>query len=122
MENAVNCDLKLQTDSTEEILRSFTWLNATAKFKSCTLKVNLGFPRELRELHNDYHLAADKMKIKREILPNYQIKISDFSNFPISNVKKLVPNSFDKEKYVFRYQTLKLYLKLGVKLKKYTAY
>ena len=34
------------------------------------------------------------------------------------NVKKLVPNLFDKEKYVLHYENLQLYLKLGLKLKK----
>ena len=39
-------------------------------------------------------------------------------NIPISNAKKLVPNLFDNEKYVIHYENLKLYLKLGLKLKK----
>ena len=30
---------------------------------------------------------------------NYQLKIADHYNMPIGNVKKLVPNLFDKEKY-----------------------
>ena len=33
-------------------------------------------------------------------------------------LKKLVPNFFDKEKYVIHYKNLKLYLRLGLKLKK----
>ena len=48
--------------------------------------------------------------------------IADFYNIPIDNVKKLVPNIFDKEKYVLHYENLQLYLRLGVKLKKYIAY
>ena len=51
------------------------------------------------------------------MLSGYQLKIADFSNIPIGNVKKLVPNFFDKEKYVIHYENLKLYLKLGLKLK-----
>ena len=49
---------------------------------------------------------------------NYQIKIVDFGNIPIGNVKKLVPNFFDKEKYVLHYQNVQLYLKLRLKLRK----
>ena len=43
--------------------------------------------------------------------------ISDFYNIPTGNVKKLVPNFFDKEKYVLHYENLRLYLRLGLKLK-----
>ena len=69
--------------------------------KGCALEVDLEYPKELRKLHNDYPLASDKIEIKREILS-----------------VKLVPNFFDKEKYVLRYENLKLYLRLGLKLKK----
>ena len=34
---------------------------------------------------------------------NYQLKIAGFYNIPIGNVKKLVPNFFDKETYVLHY-------------------
>ena len=44
--------------------------------------------------------------------------IADFYKISFSNVKKLVHNFFDKEKYVFRYENLQLYLRLGLKLKK----
>ena len=33
-------------------------------------------------------------------------------------LKKLVTNSFDKEKYVHHYENLQIYLKPGLKLKK----
>ena len=34
------------------------------------------------------------------MLSEYQLKIADLYNIPIGNVKKLVPNFFDKEKYM----------------------
>ena len=37
-------------------------------------------------------------------------------------LKKLVPNLFDKEKYVIHYENLKIYLGLGLKIKKYVTY
>ena len=86
--------------------------------KGCVLEVDLEYPKELRELHNDYPLAPDKIEIKREMLSDYQVKIADLYNIPTGNVKKLVPNFFDKEKYVIHYENLQLYLRLGVKLKK----
>ena len=79
--------------------------------KACILEVDLEYPNELRELHND-------LEIKTEMLSEYQLKIADHYHIPIGNVKKLVPNFFDKEKYVIHYENLKLYLRLGLKLKK----
>ena len=66
----------------------------------------------------DYPLAPDKIDIKREILSEYELKIADLYNIPISNVKQLVPNFFDKEKYVIHYENLRHYLRVGLKLKK----
>ena len=45
-------------------------------------------------------------------------QIADLYNTPIGNVKKLVPNFFDKEKYVLHYENLQIFLRLGLKLKK----
>ena len=51
------------------------------------------------------------------MLYEYQLKTADLYNIPVGNVKKLVPNLFDKEKDVIQYE-LKLYLRLELKLKK----
>ena len=60
--------------------------------------------------------------IETQIIHDYQLKIADLYNIPIGNVKKIMPNLFDKEKYVIHYESLVLYLRLGLKLKKYIAY
>ena len=108
-------------------MRGFKWIDpdefdlnkyTSNNSKRCVLEVDPEYPKELRELHNDYPLAPDKIEIKREILSKYQLKIADLYNIPIGNVKKLVPNIFDKEKYVLHYKNLQLYLRLGLKLKK----
>ena len=65
--------------------------------KGCNVEVDLEHAKQLRELHNDYSLAPNKIEIKIEILSDYQLKIVDLYNTPIGNVKKLVPNFFDKE-------------------------
>ena len=85
--------------------------------KGCVLELDLEYPKELQELHNDYPLAPDKIEIRREMLSEYQLKIADLCNIPIGNFKKLPPNFFDKEKYVVHYANLKLYLRLGLELK-----
>ena len=47
----------------------------------------------------------------------YQLKIANFYNIVISTVKKLLPNFFNKEKYVFHYENLQFYYGLRLKLK-----
>ena len=73
--------------------------------KGYVFEVDLEYPKELRELHNDYALAPDKIEIKkRKMLSDYQLKIADIYNVLINNVKKLVPNFFDKEKRVIHFE------------------
>ena len=61
--------------------------------KGCVLQVDFENSKELRELHNDYILVQDKIEIKREMLSDYQLKIADLYNIPISNVIKLKKNT-----------------------------
>ena len=51
-------------------------------------------------------------------MSDYQLKIANLYNIPFGNVKKLVPNFFDKEKHVIHYEKLQIYLRVGMKLKK----
>ena len=51
------------------------------------------------------------------MLSNYQLQVADLYNILIDNVKKLLPNFLDKEKYVIHYENLKMYLRFGLKLK-----
>ena len=52
------------------------------------------------------------------MLSDYQLKIADHHNILFGNVKKLVPNFSDKEKYVIHQESLKLYLRLALIPKK----
>ena len=64
--------------------------------KGYVLEVNIEYPKELRELRNDYPLAPDKIEIKENMLPSYQFKVTDLYNIPIGNVKKGMSNFFEK--------------------------
>ena len=86
-----------------------------SSLRGCVLEVDLEYPKVLRKLHNDYPLARNKLEMKREIVSNYQLKIANDLYIFISNVKKLVPNFFNKEKYVLHYKNLQLYLRLAIK-------
>ena len=73
--------------------------------KRFVLEVDLECAKELRELHNDYSLAPEKIEIKKNAV---RLSIKDCWSLyiSISNVKKLVSNFFDKEKYVIHYENL----------------
>ena len=62
------------------------------------LEVDLEYPSELHDLHNDYPLAPETMEINR--------------------VNKLTPNLRNKTKYILHHRNLGLYLSLGLKLTK----
>ena len=86
--------------------------------KGVILEVDLEYPEELHDLHNDYPLAPEKMLITDDMLSNYCKNLKEKENISSGRVKKLVPNLLPKEKYVLHYRNLKLYLSLGLKLKK----
>ena len=64
----------------------------------CILEVDLDYPKDIHDLHNDYPLAPERLKI--------------------GGVEKLIPNLWGKKKYVLHHKNLKLYQELGLKLKK----
>ena len=65
------------------------------KHLSCFLEVDLEYPEQLHDLHNDYPLAPQRIKIE-----------------------KLIPNLNNKTNYVVHYENLKLYERLGLKITK----
>ena len=65
----------------------------------CILEVDLEYPENLHDLHNDYPFCPERVKCE-------------------NNVEKLIPNLRDKIKYVIHYKNLIQCLKAGMKLKK----
>ena len=80
----------------------FKWMNdrelKTWEKHSCTLEVDLEYPESLHDLHNDYPLAPEHIKINK--------------------IDKLIPNLGNKKNYVIHYKNLKQYISLGLKLVK----
>ena len=81
-------------------------------------EVDLEYPEELHDLHNDYPCAPEKIKVTDDMLSDYCREIKDKFNLNSGNVSKLIPNLMDKKNYVIHEELLKLYLSLGLKLKK----
>ena len=86
--------------------------------KGLILEVDLEYPQELHDLHNDYPLAPEKTKVSTGMLSNYCKRIADKYNISIGQVNKLIPTLRDKKEYVLHYRNLQLYLDLGLNIKK----
>ena len=82
------------------------------------LQVDLEYPDELHELHNNYPLAPEKLAVSSDMLSKYCKEISDKYEIKIGDVKKLIPNLDNKTKFVLHHKNLQLYLSLGIKLTK----
>ena len=103
----------------------FKWLKNVDKFDVISvndkssigyfLEVDLEYPDELHELHNDYPLAPEKPAVSSDILSNYCKKIADKYEIEVGDVKKLIPNLGSKTNYVIHSRNLQLYLTLGIK-------
>ena len=82
------------------------------------LEVDLEYPSESHELHNDYPLSPERFEISQNMLSNYCSNIANEYGIKIGGVNKLVPNLGNKSKYVVHYRNIQLYLSLGMKLTK----
>ena len=69
------------------------------KHLSCFLEVDLEYPEDLHDLHNDYPLAPERVKI--------------------GNIEKLIPNLNHKTNQGVYYENLRLYESLGLKLQRF---
>ena len=79
------------------------------------LEVDLEYPEELHDLHADFPLAPEKLKIEKEWISDYQCELLQQMEIKKpSRIKKLVQTMFAKKNYTLHYLTLKLYVELGM--------
>ena len=81
------------------------------------LKVDLEYPDELHELHNDFPLVPEKFAVSNDMQSKYCKKIADKYEIKVGDVKKLISNLGNKTNAV-HYRNFQLYLSLGMKLTK----
>ena len=70
--------------------------------KGLILEVDLEYPEELHNLHNDYPLGPEKGKLTENMLSEYCQKITNKYKISIGHVHKLIPTLTKKEKYVIK--------------------
>ena len=68
------------------------------------LKVDLKYPDNLHDLHNDYPLAPEKLAVSSDMLSKYCKKIADKHEIKVGDVKKLIPSLGNKTSAVFGFR------------------
>ena len=98
------------------------WENiSTEEDTGYILEVDLEYPDNLHELHNDFPLAPEKMKIPNKDLSKYQKDLLEYLKdfgYRRAPTEKLVTTLYHKEKYTLHFVNLKLSLQMGMKLTK----
>ena len=85
--------------------------------RGCMLEVDLEYPQELHDKHDQYPLAPEHVEIKYSMLSEHQKQQAhDFGVKPTG--EKLCLTLRDKVKYKLHYRNLKQYLNMGLRLKK----
>lgn len=72
------------------------------------LEVDLLYPQEIHDLHDDFPLAPEHITVQKEMLSKYQKTVLHSLNLKFQKgVKTLIPNLFNKSNYIVHYRNLK---------------
>ena len=80
--------------------------------KGAMLEVDLEYPKELHDAHNCYPLAPERMSITEDMISATQLEWKGKGKQ--GSVPKLVPNLFNKEKYIVSVRNLQFYVAKGM--------
>ena len=83
------------------------------------LEVDLEYPREIHDCHDDYPLVPELMEIKTEMLSAKHLQLGrKYYGAATPYSQKMVCSLLPKKKYVLHSENLKFYLKRGMKVTK----
>ena len=82
------------------------------------MKVDLEYPEELHDEHNDYPLAPERKIVKDSLLSPYCKELQTKLTIGSDKVEKLVPNLLDKKGYVADIRNIEYYIVKGLKVTK----
>lgn len=86
--------------------------------QGCFLEVDLEYPRELHDRHNDYPLAPEPLNVKAAMLSRMQcLWLAEMGRFNDTDTDKLCGTLTNKHKYVVHVDLLRFYLAHGLILK-----
>ena len=100
------------------ILPSYKKLCANTLEKGHILEVDLEYPSELHDPHNELPYCPEQVKITNDMISDYSRKIAEKQNLKIGNYTKLVPTLCNKEKYVIHERNLRQAVDAGLKITK----
>ena len=75
-------------------------MNSENSLDGYILQVDFEYLDELHELHDDYPLAPEKLKISHNMLSQHCSNTANKDEIKIGDFNKLVPNLANKSKYV----------------------
>ena len=83
------------------------------------LDVDLEYPPDLHDLHNDLPLAPENRAVSNDELSRYSLGLQQSIGVKrgAKPENKLIPNLHDKSRYIVHYENLKQYLALGMRLR-----
>ena len=85
--------------------------------KGHILEVDIEYPKELHDFHNDYPFCSEQVLVKKDMLSGYCKRIAEEHNLSNGKFTKLIPNLRNKEKYIIHERCLKQAVNAGLIIK-----
>ena len=107
-------EFKWRENMTNEQVTEYDYSGENGCFVECDIE----YPAYLHEEHNNYPLAPEtRVVMKTELSPYQKFQLESHKEKHSEKIKKLIPNLYNKEKYVCHIKNLQYYISKGLILK-----